>query len=57
MFKFLFKRKCEKAQTKIRVDEFDEACLKVHGDRYMRKVYDEHVRAFRKKMYDLMMDD
>ena len=57
IFKFLFRRKCEKAQTKIRVDEFDEASLKPHGERFVKKVYDEHVAAFRRKMYDLMMND
>ena len=31
--------------------------MKPHGDRFVKKVYDEHVAAFRKKMYDLMLND
>ena len=57
VFKFLFKRKCEKAQSKLKVNDIDEVKLKVYADKYMKKIYEEVVSAYRKKMFDLMMND
>ena len=57
IYKFLFKRKCEKIQSKLKVDKLNIASLQDHAENYLKKVYDEHVTLFRKKMFDLMMND
>ena len=31
--------------------------LKQHAEKFLKKVYDEQVEMFRRKMYDLMMND
>ena len=57
VYKFLFKKRCEKTSTRQKVDQFDDEKLLKHGDRYMRKVYDEHVATFRDRMFTLMLQE
>ena len=47
VFKFLFKRKCEKGQSKLRVNDIDAAQLKIYADKYMKKIYEEVVGEYR----------
>ena len=57
IYKFLFKRKCEKIQSKLKIDKLNIDILQNHAENYLKKVYDKQVELFRKKMFDLMMND
>ena len=57
VFKFLFRRKCQWAQSKIKTSKYDDTSLKKLCEEYLKDEYEDQVAAFRQKIHDLMMND
>ena len=57
VYKFLFKKRVEIAATKMKIGEVTDEQIKEHNERFMRKVYDDHVASFRRRMFTLMMQE
>ena len=56
LYKFLFQKQTEAAHSKQRLAQFDPREMKVHFDRFMRKVYDRVVAEIRQDIINRRME-